>query len=367
MGSIEELVWDGVQWLGKSYSPPINQNDRDNLVYGTYYPSAEQVGPIPGTSFTQLEPTGTGTTITLSGGNIELDGYEIWGEIRNRSADTVIRNSLIRGWNPDTMAGLTGAVKAYDQHQHIRFVDCKFDPEPWVTQRGASGLSPNSTALHGADYTLERCEIVNFQDGLNLVGQTATADSQYTEVFGCWIHKGFYKSNWTTSGAPSDRRTHSDAIQTNYIKNLHVNGCTLGGARVPAGYLDWENGYNAGEDFWNTVLMFQQEGTWGVHPVITNVLIENCLMGGGTSTINHVYRTPKPNTFADSIIRNIKFLERKTDWGRTANMNGGFDTLNGGLGRYVLRSTSIQSVYENFTILETGAAVPITAQADRTT
>ena len=294
--------------------------DRSKMVVGVDMPGADTTGPRPGTVFEDVEaPRGQGHIVITTPGPTR--GKRFWCSVR--FADGVegwLEDCLVHGPDPDLITGgLVGGIfhaagSSGYKKKHITIRHTKLDPSPWITERGRKKLSPYTAGIHGGDYTLEWCEIVNWQDGLNINhpgDSLAIAGSVHTTIRFNWIHKGFYVTPYATT---SDGQPHCDAIQTNGGRNILIEGNLLGGRRDIVGYNSLP-GYNSGDDFCNAVLMLKQEVAGEASRTV--VTVRKNWLGGGVSSVNWAYNTAagKTNDWADSEFTDNRFLERLPGWG----------------------------------------------------
>lgn len=344
---------------------------RDGLVAGVDKPTAQTTGVHDGVELTPVYPPAGQYVIALSPGTYENQMF--WGQVRPQQSSNaneyVFRNCWFAGadfnWsNYDT--NLTGLVfcgpSSSNLQSHLVFVDCTFNPKVWFDGHPLrpAGWTPSAEAparqaqtagVHGGNFELRRCEIVNAQDGVNYVG---------TNVSSClvelsWIHGNYFRNDWY---GPSDGRCHSDAFQFNVGSNVTLRGNILGGHRDMTGYRTWPGGYNSGDDAWNAAIMLKQERSNTTVDKIENVLIEKNWIYGGTAGINFPYNPSHPNTFSTTIIRDNRFGARGSGWRASANGPGTYETGQQD-GWYIIRSTSLAASITGNIIEGTGSAVPI--------
>jgi hypothetical protein len=372
---ITPRVWDGSSYWAPGRAPINPLPDRDALVPGNWRPDLhpEWIGPVEGTTFTDVYPT-SGQVITVSTSSPYVhagvvDGVRFWGQVKfaANAAGLIFKNCWFVGPDPavPTGNGIWGCISSYGgETRHVKIIDSIIDPSLWWTVEGRLG-NPLIVGIHGGDMELLRCEIVNCQDGVNFLGPTgslAIAQAAFFTMESCWVHKGYYTNNWY---GPSDGQPHCDGFQTNTGKNITIRGCTIGGERDVTGYIVWPGGYNAGDDFWNAAFMIKQESSNDDIRRIENVLIEKNWIGGGTASINFSYNPTYPNTYASTVIRDNWFFNRGANWGQKMSGDGAgtntghrTDTANG-TGWYILRGTQLQATFSNNRNLSTGQLVPI--------
>lgn len=351
--NVPEFYWS-------SGRTPLPTTSRDTLVYGTYIPGSGTTGVIPGSVLTPWEASNPDGYITLTTPDMVYENYEFWGQVRPKAPGIVFKNCAFRGMSPSKYTTLNGLIKCYGKgFYHFTLIDCTIDSTPWVTQRGASNISPFSAGIHGGDFEMYRCEVTGVQDGVNYVAhegwsEVTGPEDRWCLVEASWIHGMYYQNNWY---GPSDGRTHSDAFQFNTGKNITIRNSMLGGERDMVGYRLWPGGYNSGDDAANALLMIKQELNSSSAAKIENVLIENNWFQGAAAGVNHYYSASRPNTFASLTFRNNKFFPRLDGWGQAAIGPGVYDsTLRG---YQIMRYVQLESVYENNIQLPDGEPVKI--------
>lgn len=312
--------------------PPDPTNRRDALVVGTYIPgwTADTAGLLDPAAITSVREREDST------GYIYIDSVPPDGIIRNtlfkgkvkvRTAGGVedspgqiwFQNCLFANRPPEQVNsvgnGNGGCIENFGANPpFLKLTDCKLDPQWWF-DNGLSSLkgSPLQVGLHGGNAHLNRCELVNCQDGFQLVGAsdaTANANSSVT-IENSWIHKAYYLKPWdSTTGIPlypASHDTHSDGIQFNTHRNVTVRYNMIGGIYDGTGYAATP-AYNSGDDCKNSCFEIAQEGGTLVTQEVKNLLIENNWLMGGAASFNLFYKNG--NNGSTWTIRNNKIARR---------------------------------------------------------
>ena len=186
---VREYTWDGTSWVGSS-----NINTRDNLIAGTYVPglTSNTVGvpnnlaginsSVAGT--VQAKSTGAYqyyTRYIATGGSYSNIRFECPVFLdSSTTADCTFYQCHFVGLNPQTVQSLYdtyGAVNGVSESasgfvnyttRHATFIDCTFDNGWWYDQGTSDRLSTLwSFGLHGGNFTLTRCELKRYTDGIN--------------------------------------------------------------------------------------------------------------------------------------------------------------------------------------------------------
>lgn len=390
MSTTEYRILTPTGWRGRGLGEVTGEPeepDRESLVRGAYIPSAATTGPLI-SSWVNQEGNAAGY-IQLTTANTHYEGITFWGEVRCRAPGISFNNCRFAGPNPDLFVGISGSCfKSYGEgYYHWRADNCLFDPGLWQIERGKVWDINNFvhvSGIAGGDCELRWCHIRNVVDGIawvqndgitdpgntgwNAGGITVPAGQRFIVVDRCLIEKGkwvcgpiYQAYSWAQSGGGP----HCDAFQFNTGRNCWITGTMLGGPRDSAGYIPWPNdGINPGNtglDYSNAAIMLQQEA--GVFDssdprYVTNVLIEDNILGGGVASININYKNQ--NALAGCIIRNNKILQRQSDWGLLAQ-NGSVISISGGYGWYLAKGSNpsaLQCTWQNNTVYETGVLIP---------
>lgn len=334
-------VWNGTEWTRYMRTPSVP--NRDELVGGTYVPSASTTGPIgaltdmyasAGATLTATKGLGAGY-VALSAGTYE--GLRIWAQVR-ASGPITLRNCEIVGQDPNTFTGLTGLVRNFAAGvPHITFEDCRITQLPWtydhpgrpLTAGTVRTVEPRSFGIHGGNFTLRRSEITGVQDGVNYVQNGWVVGSTVSNclVEQSWIHGLPYQNDWTGPNSPSNKQTHNDCFQTNCGKNIVIRYNMLGGWREQSGYDPWPGGTNTGDDAFSSILQLQQETSGGgvqnsIEDRIENVDIRGNWIDGGQYGINMYWRSGwSGQDFSSWSVVDNKFIERPAGvrWGPSLN------------------------------------------------
>lgn len=128
--------------------------NRTAQVPGSYKPAAATTGVIAGTKLAKYNQSGTDLVITRD--NTVLENLEIYGDIKVRAKNVVIRNSLLRGGsgapaNPTAVVDATGS-----QVVNLRIEDSTIRPDrPHYNRDGIKGTI---SLLGGTTFRAPRME-----------------------------------------------------------------------------------------------------------------------------------------------------------------------------------------------------------------
>ena len=364
-------------------------SSRSSLVGGSYIPDASTTGPTV-SSWTNQEANSAGV-ISLTTANLVCTNTTHWGEVRHQAPGISHNNCRFAG--PDlnlVYAGTYGSsgagtlVKSYGSgYYHWIAENCLFDPNLWIDERGRTAMTDATfiaiDAIDGGDCELRWCQIRNIVDGLHFfhaenisdsgntgwsTGITASASTRFAVVDRCFIEKSVYVAGDTyraRPGAQSDGRPHCDGAQIMQGANLWITGSMIGGVRDSVGYTTWPNTGNpgnTGNDYANACLMIKQEGTYSSGDVhwLTNILIENNFLEGGSATVNSAVNSG--NDLSGVTVRNNKFFARQYGWGLNVDTNGTPTSSHSGYGWQVAMSGTPVPSWSGNTVYETGVTIP---------
>ena len=184
-------------------------------------PYAGNTGVVPGTVLTQYN----GDLVVTTAGAV-IQNLDIRGNVNVRASNVTIRNCLIRGAQVAPTSGSFALIMQYSNNiTNLVVQDCTL-----VAQ------SPNewTTGIQGTNMTIQRCDISNTVDGIDVMGVgNVLVDS-------CYIHDGSY---FTPSTTHTDNQTHDDGIQitngtnvvctNNYITNFAMSCFMVGQDQGP--------------------------------------------------------------------------------------------------------------------------------------
>lgn len=287
------LVTDRVPRIRTRSFPPVGAPSRSTLVYGSYtadipvHPT-NYVGVTPGTVLTRHPASGDGD-FYASANNQVIQALDVYGCVRvGTYSGVTIKNCIIRGGtgtapNNGLVQGGNlippGGAPAGGSLRGAVIQDCTFTGRGNLWQGGIGSAG---------DYTLERCEITGFADGVSLNSSIGKVN-----LFGNWIHNGLY-AEWAVDGDPnypaqSAHHMHGDAVQFHTGKDIVLRGNYLGGKKL-TGY-DYGTGanaaaINANDDFHTSAVMLQQEIDASLPRKIERVMIEKNYLEGGMGTLN---------------------------------------------------------------------------------
>jgi len=324
----------GTLWQRTGRTDIGGSDSRASLVYGSYIPgwTANTTGyrtndPISGALITRTTQNGTSGVFTPTVGATYTD-VDFWCKVAcsntGGGGNTITFNNC-RFFNqqPEAMYAASvsangGSIQNFGSDPcHIVLLDCTFDAKAWFNSTDGVHTSaywghPVQVGFHGGNFTAQRCEFVNAQDGVNYVGPTgslAIAQAASCLFEANWVHANFYLNGWTGPGSPSDAQTHSDCFQFNTGGNITIRYNMLGGRVDTVGYLATP-GYNSGDDAHNSGIMIQQEVDTSAINHVGPVYIGYNWLGGGASTFNVFLKNS--NTGSDWQIEYNKVMLRGT-------------------------------------------------------
>lgn len=182
---------------------------RSALVPGTYKPSATTAGVIPGITLTPYNTGGADLVITKDG--TVLQNLVIYGDIKVRAKNVVIRNSILRGGThaPSNATGIVDATSAAVSNLVVE--DSYIRPDrPHYFRDG----------IVGHDYSAKRNHIAYTNDGLGIFNRPGGSVAANVLASGNYIHSLTY---WDWSPYHSDG-THNDGIQVQGGENINIVG-----------------------------------------------------------------------------------------------------------------------------------------------
>lgn len=365
--TVHRQRWDGAEWVGGA-QPGTPGSSRDDLVAGTYIPGVEAntAGVYPGTTFADVFPS-SGTTIVLSSG--VYTGQRFFGNVKLTGSGTyTFDNCLFAGHDPSETPSESyeGFMWNYDQNRTVVLTDCTFDGWEWnrvygkvqtVTRTVAGGTVDMkgwvvSMAYKGRNATFNRCELVNMQDGIFVIGPNVS-----------FIQSVSWQNQYMNGGVgtSSDGATHCDAIQFGYGANTEIAYSMLGGRRIMDSYLANPPTDIEGEDAYNACLMIQLE----VGGESVEADIHDNWFGGGSATVNMALKNG--DILDQVLLTDNRFLRRGATVETNGYRNDNDRDLVGNGGYYIIRPTSTAPTFTrnviwdlNGDILGTGESVPIT-------
>lgn len=231
-------------------------------VPGSYKPTAATTGVIAGTKLTKHNQSGADLVITKD--NTVLENLEIYGDIKVRAKNVVIRNSLLRGGskapaNPTAIVDATGS-----QVVNLRIEDSTIRPDrPHYNRDG----------IKGHDLSARRNNISGTTDGMGIFNRPGGSVAANVTAEANYIHSLTY---FDYSSAHSDG-THNDGIQVQGGQNIRIAGNTVvANAVVGSGSRPGPYAPHAGLG-----IMLQQNVS-----KLANVVVERNWVDNGTTSIN---------------------------------------------------------------------------------
>ncbi|MCA4133610.1 hypothetical protein [Arthrobacter sp. M4] len=235
---------------------------RAGLVTGSYKPTEATTGVPAGTALTPYNTSGADLVITTDG--TVLDSLDIYGDIKVRAKNVVIKNSRLHGGR-QIPGGNTGIIDANNANvSNLVVEDNTIIPDAPSYYRDG---------IVGHDYTAKRNHIKGTNDGMGIfnrpggpVQANVTAESNY-------IHALTF---WSNDPAHSDG-THNDGIQVQGGTNIRIAGNNVvANAVLGAGSGPSPRGEHAGIG-----IMLQQNVA-----KLENVVVDGNWVDDGQTSIN---------------------------------------------------------------------------------
>jgi hypothetical protein len=242
--------------------PATAATSRDSLVYGEYKPTDANTGVITGTALTAYNTSGADLVISKDG--TVLENLDIYGDIKVRARNVVIRNCRLRGGKQIPGAN-TGIVDANSGSCYNLLVqDCTIIPDRPSYYRDG---------IVGHEYTARRNRIKRTNDGLGIFNRPGGSVQANVTAEGNYINELTW---WSTDPAHSDG-THNDGIQVQGGENIRIVGNTVVASVVAgAGSTPNPRGTHGG-----CTIMLQQNVA-----KLANVLVEKNWVDDGQTSIN---------------------------------------------------------------------------------
>jgi len=377
---VREFVWDGSSWGDDN-----NVISRDDLVPGTYIPgmTPNTVGVVDWPAVTNVEVG----TVQLSmafqlfiptSTYYENTRFEcpVFTGVASPSTMTFYNCHFV-GLNPqvvqdlyDTLGEVTSVGDSSRgfinyRNKHVTFIDCTFDNGWWFDQGLSNRISTLwSGGLTGGNFTLTRCEVTRFVDGVGWAQGPCGIDA-FTLIQDSWIHRGFYANGIV--GIPgkwnpqSGGYTHSDAFQVNTGRNCEIKFSMLGGERRDTAVsesIPYLPGGDTGGDFGNSIFMWQQEvNNYTTAGDVAYMNVHDNWMGGGMGTIQAVVKNGN-DLSNNCFVTNNKVWIRRPGWGQGGSAGYWFVQSVGGTGIVYTNNVQWDGTITNMN--GNGVAVPIT-------
>ncbi len=192
--------------------PATAATTRDSLVYGEYKPTDANTGVITGTALTPHNTAGSDLIITRDG--TVLENLDIYGDIKVRARNVVIRNCRLRGGKhiPGSNTGIVDATSGSCYNLLVQ--DCTIIPDRPCYYRDG---------IVGHEYTARRNRIKRTNDGLGVFNRPGGPVQANVTIEGNFINELTY---WSNDPAHSDG-THNDGIQVQGGENITIVGNTV--------------------------------------------------------------------------------------------------------------------------------------------
>lgn len=180
----------------------------DGLSPGSYIPTAATTGVKTGSSLTRVNPPGGVLSITTPGTVIE--NADVWGQIKVRAANVVIRNSIVRG-TPTAPTSSSSLVTAWDA------------PVSGLVLEGVQ-LRPqtpslNWSGINGHDYVARCVDVSETVDGFGAFNTNAPTTNTNVKITQSYCHD---LAGWSPS-ADRDNRSHTDCLQAQGARGIEVS------------------------------------------------------------------------------------------------------------------------------------------------
>jgi hypothetical protein len=232
------------------------------LTVGSYKPSASTTGVPAGTALKPYNTSGADLVITQDG--TVLDGLDIYGDIKVRAKNVVIKNSRLHGGKAIPKSN-TGVVDS----NNAAVVNLVVQDSTIVPDRP----SYYRDGIVGHDYTARRNHISGSNDGLGIFNRPGGPVTANVTAEANYIHGLTY---WSYDPAHSDG-THNDGIQVQGGQNIRIAGNNIVANSTPgAGSAPNPRGTHAGIG-----IMLQQNVA-----KLANVVVDKNWVDDGQASIN---------------------------------------------------------------------------------
>ncbi|WP_115790095.1 hypothetical protein [Arthrobacter silvisoli] len=241
---------------------PASASTRSDLIPGTYKPNNTNTGVITGTTLAPYNTSYADLVITKDG--TVLQNLDIYGDIKVRARNVVIRNCRLRGGKhiPSANTGIVDANSAYCYNLLVE--DCTIIPDRPSYYRDG---------IVGHEFTARRNRIKRSNDGIGVFNRPGGSVYANVVIEGNYINELTY---WSNDPAHSDG-THNDGIQVQGGQNIRIVGNTVVGSIVTgAGSAPSPRGTHGG-----CTIMLQQNVA-----KLANVLVERNWVDDGQTSIN---------------------------------------------------------------------------------
>ncbi len=253
-------------------------------------PNATNTGAPAGLKLTPYNTSGADLIIDKD--NTVLDGLMIYGDIKVRAKNVVIKNSYLRGgkYIPKSNTGIVDANSA--------------DVQNLVLENNT--ITPDQPSYYrdgivGHEYTATRNHIFHTNDGLGIFNKPGGSTAANVTASGNYIHDLTF---WSNDPAHSDG-THNDGIQIQGGENIHLFGNTVVASIVTgAGSAPSPRGTHGG-----IAIMVQQNVA-----KLANVVIEKNWVDDGQTSIN-IDHTAKNYSNITVTVRNNYLGRNQMDFG----------------------------------------------------
>lgn len=273
-------IWSGNQWKTREktpVTPPPPPTDRDALgAYGTYRPSRDTTGVLPGVARTSMTGNATYTASTT------IENRDIFGKVSFSGAGPFVFSNCwfhtiqnLTTVSEDSLIRATNVAAA-----NITLIDCTIIPDvPSVRING----------ILGHNYKLLRCRIENCSDAIGMYNVGAPSASLSIEVQGCYVDNLAFFRPSEAKDPPLPEGTHNDCIQIQSGGGILIRGNTMYAMKNPdigdAGFPDPGDG--SGNQYWpsltaNAAIQILAD----VGPIQNGINIDKNWLYGGGATIN---------------------------------------------------------------------------------
>ena len=232
------------------------------LTVGSYKPTASTTGVPAGTALKPYNTSGADLVITKDG--TILDGLDIYGDIKVRAKNVVIKNSRLHGGKaiPKSNTGVVDSTNAAVVNLVVK--DSTIIPDRPSYYRDG---------IVGHDYTASRNHIQGSNDGLGIFNRPGGPVTANVTAEANYIHGLTY---WSNDPAHSDG-THNDGIQVQGGQNIRIVGNNVVANSTPGpGSAPNPRGTHAGIG-----IMLQQNVA-----KLANVVVDKNWVDDGQTSIN---------------------------------------------------------------------------------
>jgi hypothetical protein len=241
-----------------------------------------------------LRPYNTsGADLVITQDGTVLDGLDIYGDIKVRAKNVVIRNSRLRGGKfiPRSNTGIVDSNSAAVQNLLVE--DCTLIPDQPSYYRDG---------IVGHDYTARRNHVSRTNDGFGIFNVPGGPTAANVLLEANYVHTLTF---WSNDPAHTDG-THNDCVQVQGGENIHIIGNTIKCDQVDgAGSAPSPRSPHAGQG-----ILLQQNVS-----KLANVVVEKNWLDDAGATLKIDHTASKGYTSITATVRDNKFGRNQLDYG----------------------------------------------------